>query len=72
LSPAHFRVTTTDFTERFKKEIGALPPELKAAAKDAIRHLKQTPPPAKLKLEKLKGYKNPSIYSDCCRLFSKL
>jgi hypothetical protein len=48
LSPAHFRLTTTDFTERFKKEIGALPPELKAAAKDAIRHLKQTPPPAKI------------------------
>jgi hypothetical protein len=63
LPPGHFRVTTTDFTERFKREIGGLSPELKEAAKVALQHLKQSPPPAKLKIEKLKGYRNPSIYS---------
>lgn len=40
-----------------------LAPNLLQAAKDAIRDLKADPPPARLRVEKLSGYRNPSIYT---------
>ena len=49
--------------ERFRKLLGKLPEDIKAAAKQALKDLKKNPQPGYLKLEKLKGYRRPDIYT---------
>lgn len=47
----------------FKRDLKKLSPEILDAAKQAMKLLLSEPQPAKLRLEKLKGYKRPDIYS---------
>ncbi|WP_160320676.1 hypothetical protein [Pseudomonas asplenii] len=43
--------------------MGKLPEGIKAQAKQALKDLLKHPQPGYLKLEKLKGYKRPDIYT---------
>jgi mRNA-degrading endonuclease RelE of RelBE toxin-antitoxin system len=63
MPPQAFCIKTTDFTDRYKRDYKGLSPELKNAAKSAIQMLKDNPHSTKIRLEKLNGYKNPSIYT---------
>lgn len=63
MPPQVFSVKTTDYTDRFKREFKGLSHDLKAAVKEATDLLKTNPHSSRLRLEKLNGYKNPSIYT---------
>lgn len=47
----------------FAISVKKLPIEIRAQLKEALKNLIQDPQPKKLKLEKLSGYKKPSIYT---------
>lgn len=47
----------------FKRSVQRLSPEIRAQLQQALKDLKSDPQPGRLKLEKLKGYKNPFIYT---------
>jgi mRNA-degrading endonuclease RelE of RelBE toxin-antitoxin system len=54
----HF-VTVKSFDREYKK----LPPEIKRLIPDKLKDLLNNPRPPGLGFEKLKGYKNPDIYT---------
>lgn len=56
-------IRTLEVPERFKKALAKLPEDIKALAKQALKDLKKSPQPGYLKLEKLKGYRRPDIYT---------
>lgn len=47
----------------FKRSVQRLGPEIRAQLQQALKDLMKDPQPSRLKLEKLQGYKNPSIYT---------
>lgn len=48
---------------RFERDFKKLTPELQQLCSEALASLLKNPMPPRLRFEKLKGYKNPSIYS---------
>lgn len=59
-------IRKVDWLPRFTNLYGKLPPEIKQQAKEAIQLLLThgtAPFPASLRFKKLKGYKNPSVYT---------
>ena len=56
-------ISSIVYTARFKKDWKKLPTDLQDMAKDKLRDLMKNPMPAGLRFEKLKGYRNPSIYT---------
>lgn len=50
-------------SNRFRKALAKLPEEIRLLAKQALKDLLGHPQPGYLKLEKLKGYKRPDIYT---------
>lgn len=50
-------------SSRFRKALAKLPEDMKLLAKQALKDLLRHPQPGYLKLEKLKGYKRPDIYT---------
>lgn len=57
------RITKISFSEKFKDQYGKLSPDIKDQAKESIVDLAKDPRPARIRFEKLTGYKNPSIYT---------
>lgn len=47
----------------FKRDAGKLDPACRQLLADALADLTKYPQPARLQLEKLKGYRNPNIYT---------
>lgn len=47
----------------FVRSFSALPDDVAALAIDVIADLLKTPPPARLRLHKLGGYKNPKVFT---------
>lgn len=56
-------ITQLVFTKGFERQYKKLPPEIKKLIPDKLNDLKNTPRPAGLRFEKLKGYSNPNIYT---------
>lgn len=56
-------IRSLEVPERFKKALAKLPEDIKELAKQALKDLKRNPQPGYLKLEKLKGYRRPDIYT---------
>lgn len=56
-------LASIDYTARFKKDWKKLPTALQDLSKDKLCDLMKNPMPAGLRFEKLKGYRNPSIYT---------
>lgn len=50
-------------SSRFRNALSKLPEDIKVQAKQALKDLKKYPQPGYLKLEKLGGYRRPSIYT---------
>jgi mRNA-degrading endonuclease RelE of RelBE toxin-antitoxin system len=57
------RIAALDFTERFKKELNALSPDLRTQVDEVLSQLLQYPIPRGLRFHKLNGYRNPCLYS---------
>ena len=55
-------ITSLDRSNRFKKDWKKLP-GLQALALEKLRDLMKSPMPNGLSFEKLKGYRNPAIYT---------
>ena len=49
--------------KRFKRDFKRLPVEVKKQVKEALGALLESPPPSWIRFEKLKGYRNPNIFS---------
>lgn len=47
----------------FQNDYKSLPDDIKAQLKERLKLLLEDPPPKKLRLEKLSGYKKPGIYT---------
>lgn len=56
-------ITQFVFTKGFERQYKKLPPEIKKLIPDKLNDLQNTPRPAGLRFEKLKGYSNPNIYT---------
>lgn len=63
MPPSHVRILKTTFSIGFKSEYKSLDAQMKQAVKSALILLKENACSTKLRLEKLNGYKNPSIYT---------
>lgn len=63
MPPSHIKIETTSFSDRFKGEFNSYSDEFKEEIKTAIKLLKNNPSSTRLRLEKLKSHKNPSIYT---------
>lgn len=57
------KFTRYRFNSRFKRELDKLSPGLKQRTLEKIADLCKDPRPAGLAFEKLKGYRNPDLYS---------
>lgn len=55
-------VESFDYTPSFQEELLAAPSDCQAAARDALKLLKQNSRAKSLRLHSLKGYRKPSIY----------
>lgn len=51
------------YLEPVRSALAALPPEIREQARVSIAALLQSPLPARIRFEKLSGYRNPSIYT---------
>lgn len=49
--------------QSFTRSFASLPDEIADLAIDAIADLLQNPPPARLRLHRLNGYKNPKVFT---------
>lgn len=59
-------IQESQFLPRFENDFQKLPPDIKTEAKAAIRQLlerKHPPFPKTLRFEKLKGFKNPNVFT---------
>lgn len=56
-------IAEIDYTPRFRKDYRKLPESLRRLVQDKLRDLQRNPMPPGLRFEKLKGYRNPSLYS---------
>jgi hypothetical protein len=57
------RITTITRNEKFEKDLKRLPPDILAAAKEAIRDLFRYPIPTSRRLHALHGYQNPKVFT---------
>lgn len=57
------RITHVTRNKRFEKDFKALPVDLQAATRDAIHDLFKSPIPASRRLHRLRGFKNPKIFT---------
>lgn len=63
MSSNGIKIENKIFTDRFKRDYKKLSPDLKIHVDNALKGLERNPIPSSLRFEKLKGYKNPNIYS---------
>ena len=57
------KITEISYTEKFKQDFKKLEPDLQDKVKEAIKQLSSYPFPRSLRFEKLKGIKNPSVFT---------
>lgn len=57
------RIEALDFTEKFKRQLNALSPDLRRQAEEVLRQLLEDPIPRGLRFHKLNGYRNPCLYT---------
>jgi mRNA-degrading endonuclease RelE of RelBE toxin-antitoxin system len=56
-------ITCVTYTKKFESDLKKAPAEIVESAKEALGDLLKNPRPAWIRFEKLKGYKNPNLYS---------
>ena len=56
-------ISRIDFTKRFKRQYEKIPPEIKKLVPSKLNDLIKDLRPPGLRFEKLKGYRNPEIYT---------
>jgi len=59
----HLKITSVQRKSKFERDFKALPLDIQAAAKDAIRDLLRDPIPTTRRLHPLHGFKNPKVYT---------
>jgi len=57
------KVNQVDTTVRFDRDFNKLPEEIKEHAKKCIASLLDDPMPSSIRFEKLRGFKNPNIFT---------
>lgn len=57
------QITGISFKDKFKQDLKKLPLNLQDKVKDIIKQLWMHPHPKSLRFEKLKGIKNPSVFT---------
>lgn len=55
-------VEALSYKSRFARDLKGAPPDVQAAAKEALEALLQHPQPARIRIHTLQGYRNPKIH----------
>lgn len=63
MAASGIRIHRIRMTRRFERDYHKLPENIREEVKERLRLLLEDPRPARLRFEKLSGYRNPNIYT---------